>query len=297
MKLQQICAKALLFILFPLGTIAMKQSDYNPFPLTSIVKDLPASITRKLAGIITYRFGVLPDSNMITTAVVDYLEPGKTYRFTGVQLEPAAREERHKSSSAFGTVAPPHLAFEGEWSSVASYTREEANVLGASGTLFVEQSVLEIPTLEATAERLAYYNAQLVEISDVITVSSPELIPLCMVHTGRNYPQGYLGLAEYGGGFYLETHATPHFWAHVCADDGGAVILGKQVDEHTYHLSAFTIPYGKAIYAPGGVIHNDGFLNGEILVAYTVTEQFSTVVAKKKDGDLVPFTLVQASVR
>ena len=64
----------------------------------------------------------------------------------------------------------------------------------------------------------------------------------------------------------------------------GYIILGKEKDGNV-ELSAFKIPFGKALYVNKNVIHNDCFLIGNYNVIYTNTENYKTVllVNEKKE--------------
>ena len=55
---------------------------------------------------------------------------------------------------------------------------------------------------------------------------------------------------------------------------------------HEYHFSAFKIPFGYAIYTLPYTIHADCFLTGNYYVAYSFTEDYSTVRFVKSDGSM-----------
>ncbi|KEQ16230.1 hypothetical protein [Endozoicomonas numazuensis] len=131
---------------------------------------------------------------------------------------------------------------------------------------------------------MAYYNAVLLNTGDAIRIESPYELPVNIVRFDKNYEKGYLTLPTHGGGYYLEVHDTPHLWSHLSNHGGGYVLLGKNVGEKTYHITAFNIPFGKAIYAPGGVIHCDGLLIGNVLAIYTVTEHYSSAIIISPNG-------------
>ena len=121
---------------------------------------------------------------------------------------------------------------------------------------------------------------------DELAIEAPFALPVNVVRFEKNYVKGYLTLPSHGGGYYLETHDTPHLWSHLKEDGRGVVLLGKQAGDDLYHVTAFNIPFGTAIYAPGGVIHCDGLLIGDIMAIYTVTDHYSSVIIKDPDGKI-----------
>ncbi|MCG8531541.1 MAG: hypothetical protein MI749_12865, partial [Desulfovibrionales bacterium] len=252
------------------------------YPYTTVTEHLPDSIRKILPRIINYRFGTLPDSNMLTTEVRGYVEPGKAYSFHAGGFS-QARSNQPVAQVAKSSEIPEHASIHGRWTSQLSHAREEANVLGQFGTLQTDCAFINIPRVTATREALGYYNSILVGENEAIEINAPFLLPVNVVTFDRNYEQGYLSLPDYGGGYYLETHNTPHLWSHLDKKGDGVVILGKNVADGHYHLTAFSIPYGKAIYAPGGVIHCDGLLTGRVMAIYTVTEDYSSVIIKGPD--------------
>ena len=269
----------------------MKSEVDQEFAYTKVSPNLPPEIEKGLRRIINYRFGVLPESNMLTTEVFSYVEPDKVYRFNVGSLT--------EEQSPLGDLAavpeeiqePKYLEFKGDWTAQHSYAREEANVLGSFSTLYVDAEELTIPLDQATPEKLAYYDSILLESDQSIRIKAPYPLPVNVVKFDKNYEHGYLKLASHGGGYYLEKHDTPHLWSHRGEGGGGVIILGKEFADETYHLTAFRIPYGAAIYAQGGVIHSDGLLVGEVMAIYTVTPDYSTVILKQPNGDLVDMKL------
>ena len=127
----------------------------------------------------------------------------------------------------------------------------------------------------------------LVKEHECFLLKSPQNLPVETVCFGKAYVDGYLSNEALGGGYYLERHDTPHFWSHHHKDGEGYIILGKELDSNTFHLSAFAIPYKAGIFASGGVIHSDGLLVGDVYVIYTITEKFQTGILKNESGKLV----------
>ena len=150
---------------------------------------------------------------------------------------------------------------------------------------------MNIPLEVASEDNLAYYNSRFVKKDGIVQIRSKKNLPVSVVRFDPNYVEGYLSRPKLGGGFYLEVHDAPHFWSSLNKESRGFVVLGKKVGE-SYHLTAYSIPYGVGIYTAGGTIHYDGSLIGEQFVIYTVTPNFSTVHVKNKKGNIVSFKVV-----
>lgn len=257
----------------------------SAFPQTHIATHLPDDLEKKLDRIITYRFGSLPDSNMITTKVLMNVKPQTTYFFFPGKLVPYQKKHAVKAlvSQHITPQKPKLLEIIGQWTTDTSPASEEANILGLSGSLYVNCDRLKFDVETPTAEKLGYYNARLLNEGDSVFIDTQENLPLSVVRVDKNYQHGYLKQPDLGGGYYLEVHDTPHLWSHLSSDGSGVLLLGKKISEDVYHLSAFSLPYGQAIYIPGGVIHSDGLLVGDIMAIYTVTPHYSTVIIKNTD--------------
>lgn len=266
--------------------------EYNSlYPHTRIKTDLPPEIEKDLSRIINYRFGTLPQSNMLTTEVRSYVEPEKTYRFNTGSLKLVAKPDRPVFVSS-RIVVPKHLEFQGRWTSDYAKARKEANVLGNYGSLYLQSNSITVARDEPTPEKLAYYGAILLDSGEEVTIKAPFALPVTVVKFEKNYENGYLKLPSHGGGYYLEKHDTPHLWSHLDKNGGGVVILGKEVAKNRYHLTAFPLPLGKAIYTPGGVLHCDGLLIGDIMAIYTVTPDYSSVILKGPSGEVADLKLL-----
>lgn len=277
------------FMALAFASVCIAKHD-NRFPHTRICKHLPTSIQEELTQIITYRFGILPNSSMVTTQVRGSVSPGERYAFSPGCIT-RADERATAAKVSLRAVVPDHVEFPGQWTSDHSPASPEANVLGAFGTLILDAKELVVPLVTASAETLAYYGGLFVKSGESFVVGSPKTLPITVMRIEPNYEQGYFALPEYGGGYYLEFHDLPHFWSHLNPDGRGAIILGKEASPGVFHLTAFQIPYGTAVYIPGGVIHSDALLIGEVMVIYSVTNNFSTVHIKDTHGQLVRIQL------
>lgn len=130
------------------------------------------------------------------------------------------------------------------------------------------------------------------KIGDTIMFNSDAPLPVTIMNIGKNYAQDYLMNSEYGGGFYLEVHDRPHFHMPLNENAKGYLVLGKMISEDLYELSAFRIPFGYAIYTPGGIIHDDGFLVGDYMVIFSVTKEYKTAIVKGPDMEPALVTVV-----
>ena len=196
-----------------LGGFMKDQCLTSSFPETQINPYLPKQITQQLPQLICYRFGELPDSDMITTHVEDYVAPNKLYRFCDNSLE-MTFAQIPTTAGTTNTDIPEFQTFSANWLQQESKTQDGANVLGKSHTLQLEEELLTIPAVTATKPNLAYYDAQLIEENDIIDFQTEVCLPINRVQLGKNYQHGYLSHPDLGGGYYLEKHDTPHFWCH-----------------------------------------------------------------------------------
>ncbi len=178
-------------------------------------------------------------------------------------------------------TVPDHLEFIAAWDKKTIASGEGNNILGDNGGLFFEESPIQIPKVKATKETLAYYGAVLIPENSAIRFPSDEAYPLWKMHVGPNYVKDYIMSKEGGGGFYLEFHHDqPHF--HMVVDGGGYYLLAKQIGENVFHITAFELSNGQAVYTKKGAIHCDAALTGDLVVGYTASEDCSTVLLRTK---------------
>ena len=152
-----------------------------------------------------------------------------------------------------------------------------SNILGNSGYLIMEKN-LEIPII--MEKDLWYYDIILYNLGDTVTFDKS--YPFFEVEIGENYIEDYI--MKKTGGVYIEKHDTIHFYVPLNKLSRGYIILGNE-KEGNVELSAYKIPFGKALYVNKNVIHNDCFLIGKYNVIYTNTENYKTVllVNEKKE--------------
>ena len=257
-------------------------------------KELPDEIKRDIPLLMVDRQSDTPDSYMITEKIVGAILPTKIYHLTLEGLIESEADFMGEPSESHNTVVePPLISVAGQWVHGDSADDRSANILGGFGTLEIENDLLVIPAAQTNSDTLAYYGARLLDLGDEIVFDTSKALPICTMSIGENYRENYLLKEKLGGGFYLEYHDMPHFHMPLNDQARGYLILGKKADDGSYQLSAFNIPFGKAIYTPGNIIHDDALLIGKYQVVYSVTENFSTVVVKGPEGRLAKVKVIE----
>lgn len=249
-----------------------------------ISDDLPAELKGQADRLVVDRRGRTPDAFMVTDAIIGHVAPDRTYRMEGPQLV----ETEGKRAPVFPGIVrtgatPPHVRFTGSWEGGTGGEATDANILGSVGTLTLDLDGIEIPGLLATPETVGYFGASLIGPDDIFSFDTNANLPVTTMEIGKDYAAGYLHVSELGGGSYLEYHDRPHF--HMPLDDeaAGYLLLGRKEGDD-YLVTAFQIPFGKAIYTAPDVLHDDAYLTGKYLVIYSVTEHFSNVVFRTTAG-------------
>lgn len=251
------------------------------------------------------RRGEHHDSNMTAIGLHRVAKHDETYLVSAkrglVTVEDRAdvRDLESLVQAARHDAAPPHSVVAASWTDVAVQEDSE-NVLGDSALFEVEGDVTEIgiPLLDATSEGLGYYGAVLVEDGTVVRFPEPDY-PIWKMELGQTYIDG-LVMTDQGTGFYLEWHRDrPHWHQPLTPDAGGYYILARgggpaSVSAHRYELTAFSIPFGAAVYTGLGAIHCDAPLIGQNwLVGYSDSGDFSTALVRNSRGERVRLSGVE----
>lgn len=178
---------------------------------------------------------------------------------------------------------PLYLEVEAHWDQTPQESGAGNNILGDNGILTLPFEILDVPSVEATNETLAYYGAMLIHKGDVVRFPDDEY-PLFRMTVGDRYIDDFV-MGE-GGGFYLEFHYDkPHF--HMPLQGGGHYILARWNEEGTkLQITGFKIPDGYAVYTKKGAIHCDAALTGDLLVGYDQAEDSSTVLLRTPNNDM-----------
>ncbi len=252
------------------------------------MRELPADLRQDLPILVVNRKGDHCAAFMRTENIIGYAEPEKHYRLTWQGLAPEAMAT--VSKSLVKPVAPPLVDAEGEWLKDVDLSTKDANILGGMGSFFLPdgKDELVIPIAQTTREHLAFYGCRLVKVGEILSFDSTGNLPVTITSIGEGYVESYLMDKDKGGGTYLEVHDRPHLHMPLNKDAGGYLIIGKHSQEGDYLISAFHVPFGYAIAMAPWVIHSDAYLVGRYLVIYSATPEFSTVILRKKNGELAP---------
>lgn len=229
--------------------------------------------------------------NMTTFGLEMVVRSDEVYRLTpeGLQLSKdwiGSLDLEEATKHPARIEAPDFVEVRAVWDSTPAAPGEGNNILGDNGTLILPTTTLEIPSVEAREDLLAYYGATLIRPGDTVRFPNEEF-PIWSMEVGERYVDEFL-MTEQGGGFYLEYHTDrPHF--HLLRKGGGHYILAKWNEEKTaLQITGFRIPEGYAVYTRQGVIHCDAALTGEDLaVGYSTSNDCSTVLLRDSEGQYV----------
>lgn len=252
---------------------------------------LPDDVRRTLDQLVVSRRGADPQSYMITEDIVGHVAPGACYRLGADRLVPVDGACARPDAPEDPGAPPPHVRLRGVWNRVEQVASTDANILGGLGTLTLSQDDLDIPEAPTTPAALAFYGARLLAVGDPVMFETAQNLPVTIMNIGPAYVAGYLHVEGLGSGSFIEYHDRPHL--HMPLEDtaSGHILLGRSEGDE-YLLSAFAIPYGHAIYTPPYVLHADPYLVGRYLVVYSVTETYSTVVFRSREGRLIDTRIV-----
>lgn len=154
-------------------------------------------------------------------------------------------------------------------------TESNNNILGVNNYIFIEDEILKIPVEIATNYKLNYYLCSLIEDGDVFKLENNNIIQNFYIKVGENYLKDYILQSKLGDGLYIEKHNAPHFHQPLNNKCTGYLILGK-IKRDELILTAFSIPYGKAVYTPSNIFHCDACLIGDYNVIYSIAENYNT---------------------
>jgi hypothetical protein len=239
--------------------------------------------------ILVNRIGTSTNSYMKTVKVIKTIQPNIYYKILLNNLMEIQELKSYDFLKSYNTkildkiIEPKYIEIEDNWILESHTKLNDANILGSFGKLITE-SIIKIPINIANYYNVQFYNAKLYNSYDIMKFDSEEDLPLTEMVIGDEYVKNYIYDINLGGGQYLEYHNNPHFHSPI-SSNGGYYILGKR-ENNKIKLSAFTIPYCKAIYTPDYVIHSDANLIGKWLVVYSKTNKYSTVLLRDKKDNL-----------
>lgn len=156
-----------------------------------------------------------------------------------------------------------------------------SNILGNNVKFNCDNNYYYFKPIIATNENVSYYNCKIIDEGETFNFDSPEIMALFNMNISFNYIKDYIMDESKGGGIYLEYHNLPHIHIPLNDNSSGYIILAKQKKSNIYDVSAFKIPYGKALYIPPNIIHNDCFLIGDYNVVYGKSTNYSTAILKE----------------
>ena len=276
------------------------------------------NLINKYKNIIIDRQGIKPNSNMTTIDIIGQVKPDTYYKVTldglisinfnnnSHQLENHFNENKNDNNNKILSLDDiKHIKIKNNWCGRIKIDTIESNILGNSGKLLINAESLNnnnqlvIPIEDIN--KIGYYDCKLLSInneSNLIKFDTNVDLPVCTMQIGAHYLKNYI--MKKAGGVYLEYHDRPHFHMPMNNSSKGYLVLGKMIKNNANSnednsdknnqliaLSAFQIPYGKAIYMNKNVIHNDCFLIGDYIVVYSKTENYSTVLLKNSKNNSV----------
>jgi hypothetical protein len=162
----------------------------------------------------------------------------------------------------------------------------ENNILGSNDYFILNQEKIQIPETKTTNENLLLFNAHLIKPNEVFNFKCKKTLPIFEVTVGKNYVNGYLLEENFGNGFYIEKHNTPHYHQPLSPTSSGFLVLGILSNEKLV-LTKFAIPFGYGIYMEPNTFHSDACLVGDYAVIYTKTSDYSTWLFRTKENKIV----------
>ena len=228
---------------------------------------------------------------MTTDSIIGHLEIGGAYHLGGKIVKD---EDHGKRNEVVVNNDDHHVKYSvlpNTWQNVENDRREPTicNILGDDGVFYVSSDNLVIPAQEANNDNLSFYGARLYKTGEVFYNHSDYMMPVTTMSMGENYLDNFILNNDFGKGLNIEYHDSFHWHESYNENSAGYYILGKFSDtQDELYLSAFSIPYGAAIYTPPYAVHCDSGLIGEYIVMYTVADKSHTVVVFKEDGNACP---------
>jgi len=265
--------------------------------ITKIQQSLPTADRSSAHLLFFERIGLSKDSNM---TILDLSTVAKSGHVYSLNLQGFEEKKKEKSELHIRTLEisqqcdtpPRHAEVDGIWDETVDISGEGNNILGGNGKFFIDEDKLDIPVMEATQEALAYYGCSLLTLGEWVEFPLPSF-PIWTMLIGKDYLKNFI-MTSKGGGLYIEYHTDkPHIHMPMNKDASGYYLLVKKVTsagakiKNKYHLTAFKIPFGKAVYTCKGVIHCDAGLIGEWMVGYDNAHTYSTALIRTDAGMMV----------
>ncbi len=239
------------------------------------------------------RIGKTPESFMRTNKLVQVFKPDDLLKFDGSELITLKSNDKTKSNYMSDNLGPLYLSdtisyvkIKGKFIKSFLAEKTENNILGKNDWFITRTEFITIPETTTTKETLNIFGCRLIKSGDIFSLESTKELPLFEVSVGKEYVKEYLLKENYGNGFYIETHDTPHYHQPLDLEAGGFLILGLKDDDDLI-LTKFKIPFGYGVYMEPETLHSDAFLVGKYNVIYTKTSNYSTYLFAGPDNSIV----------
>ena len=231
-------------------------------------------------NIFVNRIGKTPKSFMCTNKLVSVFTPNSTLQFANSQLiektlDPIVLEKNKQNNKLENEKDINFVRIKGKF--VKSFLLEKTsnNILGKNDFFISQVTSLTIPETHITDKTLKTLGCTLIKPGDIFTLEFEKELPLFEVSIGSEYVNEYLLKENFGNGFYIERHNTPHYHQPLDSNAGGFLIVGLILDGDLV-LTKFKIPFGYGVYMKPDTLHSDAFLVGNYNVIYTKTLDYST---------------------
>lgn len=247
----------------------------------------------KLNKLIIERVGTTSSAIMRTNHIISQqIYPNRPHKFLwGKLFEIEELCEGNIKSLPKNVVKPESIKIQYDENNTKLNNCKSSNIFDKTSTFNCDQSKIKIPIINASHETLAYYNCLLLNFTDIFIFNSNRNNPFTLfeMFIGKDYVKNYIMQENLGGGIYLEYHDNPHFHAPSTKSSAGFLTLGKKTEENNIEITGFRVPYGRGIFMPGGVYHNDCFLTGHWNVIYDDSNNYLTGLLKTKSNEMVEF--------
>jgi hypothetical protein len=242
-------------------------------------------------SIVISRFSVRDDDDEVlrTDGGLTFVEQGTTnWKLALAETEILVHTTNQSLAETNGSGKPAMVTAKAAWckpedarkACVNVQAGSNANAFRGLGAILMPDG-FRIPVVTASKENVVYYGLTLVGNDEAFELLSDEFaMVLGKYRYGKNYREDFLTEVAGGGGHFVETHNFPHIHVPLSPDCGGYMIIGKRLSVDEFNFTAFSIPYGYALYTPANTIHGDGTIVGEhaITVAMPTSVEADTVL-------------------
>jgi hypothetical protein len=237
--------------------------------------------------IFVYRKGYTDDSFMITNQLIDVItQNNQLLLFKDNQLIRVINDDIPLSINHKKDYKIPNNIFVPGYFVNSNINNNNNNILGYNDYFISKMEHIVIPESPIEQKYLNFYGATLIKPNMLFQMENNQAMPIFKMTIGQDYVENYLLKEEFGNGFYIETHDTPHFHQPLNIHSSGYIILGKK-ENGGFHLTKFNIPYDYALYTHPNTYHCDAFLIGEYNVMYTKTNNYSTYLFRTENNKII----------